>query len=113
MARYKYTDNSQGQFITVNLKEQLLIGTFEWTLDYLFDRMDITGFDQNYHNDEKGAAAFPLKILLKVILYCYSTGIVSSRSIEEACKYNIITKALAEDCQPDHSTIAAFICSNI
>ena len=112
MARYKYTDNSQGQFLSVNLIEQLLLGTFEWTLDYLFERMDITAFDQNYHNDEKGAAAFPPKILLKVILYCYSTGIVSSRCIEQACKYNIIAKALAENCEPDHSTIAAFISSN-
>ena len=63
MAKYKYTDNSQGQFLSVNLKEQLLIGTFEWTLDYLFERMDITSFDQNYHSDEKGASAFPPKIL--------------------------------------------------
>ena len=35
MARFKYTDNSQGMFITVNLSEQLIPGTFEWTLDYL------------------------------------------------------------------------------
>jgi hypothetical protein len=29
MARFKDTDNTQGQFIAVNLKEQLLPDTFE------------------------------------------------------------------------------------
>ena len=29
MARFKYTDNAQGQFIAVNLKEQIQQGTFE------------------------------------------------------------------------------------
>jgi transposase len=28
------------------------------------------------------------------------------------CKENIIVKALAEDCEPDHDTIATFISSN-
>jgi hypothetical protein len=32
MARFKHTDNSQGQFMVVNLKEQLLEDTFEWTI---------------------------------------------------------------------------------
>jgi hypothetical protein len=39
-------------------------------------------------------------------------GVISSRSIENAYKTNIITKALACDQEPDHSTIAAFVSSN-
>jgi hypothetical protein len=30
MARFKDADNTQGQFIAVNLREQLLPDTFEW-----------------------------------------------------------------------------------
>jgi transposase len=112
MARFKYTDNSQGQFMTVNLAEQLLPGTFEWTLDYLIDKMDLSSFEQNYNNDETGAAAYPPKVLLKQIFYCYSAGILSSREIEKTCRRHIIVKALAEGCEPDHSTIAAFISGN-
>ena len=112
MARFKYTDNSQGQFLTVNLREQLLLGSFEWTIDYLINKMDLSLFEQNYHNDERGAAAYPPKALLKVILYCYSKGILSSRRIEQACKNNIIAKALAEDSEPDHDIIATFISTN-
>ena len=112
MARFKYTDNSQGQFIQVNLREQLLLGSFEWTINYLIDEIDISLFESNYHNDARGAAAYPPRTLLKVILYCYSKGILSSRRIETACKENIIVKALAEDTEPDHDTIATFISRN-
>ena len=112
MARFKYTDNSQGQFIQVNLNEQLLLGSFEWTINYLINTMDLSLFEQNYHNDERGAAAYPPKVLLKAVLYCYSKGIISSRRIEKACKENITVKALAEDTEPDHDTIAAFVSTN-
>jgi len=112
MARFKHTDNSQGQFLTVNLQEQLLLGSFEWTIDYLINKMDLSLFEQNYHNDERGAAAYPPKVLLKIILYCYSKGILSSRRIEKACRDSIIVKALAEDSEPDHDTIAAFVSTN-
>ena len=112
MARFKDTNYSQGMLLEVNLWEQLLPGTFEWTLDYLIDRADLSLFERNYHNDATGAAAYPPRVLLKVILYCYSAGILSSRPMEKACKTNIIVKALAEDCEPDHDTIATFISTN-
>ena len=112
MARFKYTDNSQGVFLPINLEKQLLPETFEWTIDYLINKIDIQLFEQNYNNDEKGAAAYSPKILLKVILYCYSKGILSSRKIEQACKQNIIVKSLAMDSEPDHATIADFISIN-
>jgi transposase len=112
MARFKDTDNAQGQFIAVNLIEQLISGTFEWTIDYLINKTDMSLFEKKYNNDEKGAAAYPPRVLLKVILYCYSKGIITSRQIEKTCRENIIVKALAEDCEPDHGTIAAFISTN-
>jgi transposase len=112
MARFKYTDISQSMFLTVNLTKQLIPGTFEWTLDYLIDKMDLSSFEQNYHNDEKGACAYSPKILLKIIFYSYSKGILSSRPMEKLCIENMTAKALAEGCEPDHDTIAAFISAN-
>ena len=112
MARFKHTDSSQGIFLTVNLAEQLIPGTFEWALDYLIDRMDLSLYEQNYHNDEMGACAYPPRVLLKIIIYSYSKGILSSRPMEKLCRDNITAKALAENCEPDHDTIAAFISAN-
>ena len=112
MARFKYTNKSQGLFLSVNLEEQLLPGTFEWTLNYLIDRIDVSLFEQNYHNDEMGATAYSPKVLIKIICYCYSRGILTSRRMEKASKTNITVKALAEDSEPDHATIAEFISTN-
>jgi hypothetical protein len=39
-------------------------------------------------------------------------GIITSRRIEKTCRENITAKALAEDSEPDHDTIAAFISGN-
>ena len=72
----------------------------------------ILGYHTNFANGKKGAAAYPLVMLLKAILFCYSRGIISSRKIEKACRENIIAKALAEGIEPDHSWIAAFISTN-
>jgi len=47
MARLKQTDNIQGQFMAVNLKEQLLPDTFEWTIDYLINKTDMSLFKKN------------------------------------------------------------------
>jgi len=112
MAKFKEKDKSQGLFLAVNLQEQIVPGTFEWTIDYLINKSDISLFEQNYDNDQRGAAAYPPDILLKIILYCYSRGIISSRKIEKTCKENIIVKALALDFEPDHDTIATFISTN-
>jgi hypothetical protein len=47
-----------------------LPGTFEFTLNHLIDQADLSVFDGAYHNDEKGALAYPPSVLLKIIIYC-------------------------------------------
>jgi hypothetical protein len=72
MARYKYTDAEEGQgmFLSVNLKEQLLPGSFEHMLDELVGgKIDISGFDANYKNDETSSTAIPPVALIKLIIY--------------------------------------------
>ena len=71
MARFKHTDNTQGQFMVVNLKEQIQQGTFEWTVNHIIDRTDLSLFEKKYNNDAKGASAYPPKVLLKIILFYY------------------------------------------
>jgi transposase len=111
MPRYKYLNRSQGLFLTVRLADQLLPGSFEYTLDHIIDKMDLSAFDASFRNDLKGAPAYPPDVMLKIIFYCYSRGIITSRPIEYACKTNMVVKALARDAEPDHDTIAHFISS--
>jgi hypothetical protein len=65
MARYKYFDKSQGLFLTVSLEEQLIPGSFEHTVNYLIDQPDLSAFDAAFHNDHKGAPAYPPMVCSK------------------------------------------------
>lgn len=109
MARYKHIDTSP-RFLAVDLQRQLLPDTFEYALNRLLDRdIDLSGFDTRFNNDATGAAAYPPAMLLKVILFAYSMGIVSSRNIERACREHVTFIALSGDNQPHFTTIAGFV----
>lgn len=111
MARYKHIDTSP-RFLAVDLQRQLLPGTFEHALNHLLDHeLDLSGFDARFCNDETGAAAYPPAMLLKVVLFAYSQGIVSSRNIERACREHVTFIALSGDSQPHFTTIAGFVSS--
>ena len=109
MARYKHIDTSP-RFIAVDLQRQLLPGTIEHAVNYLLDhQIDLTGLDAKFCNDATGAAAYPPAMLLKIILFAYSQGIISSRNIERACREHITFIALSGDTAPHFTTIANFI----
>jgi transposase len=112
MAKYKHYDYSQSVLIPVCLDEQLIPGTLEFAIHTLVEeRIDTSIFEDRYHNDETGRLAYDPKILLKVVLFGYSRGLMSSRKIERACKENVTFMALSCGQQPDHSTIATFVSS--
>lgn len=112
MARFKDYSYEQGKFIPIHFDKQILPGTFEYTLSYLIDHeVDLSVFESRYINDETGAPAYDPAILLKIILYAYSRGIVSSRKIAQCCEENIIFMALSADTRPHFTTIAGFVSS--
>ena len=112
MAKYKSYNYSQEVLLPVSLEEQLMPGTLEFAIHTLVDtRMDTSLLDDRYSNDETGCSAYDPKILLKVILFAYSRGLISSRKIERACWENVTFMALSCCQYPDHSTIAAFVSS--
>ena len=106
MARYKPIDTNP-RFLAVDLAQQLLPGTFEHALHHLLDRaIDLSHFDARCRNDETGAPAYPPAMLLQVVLFAYSRGIVSSRAIERACREHVTFIALSGDTIPHFTTIA-------
>jgi transposase len=112
MARYKHYDYDQLRMVPVSLEDQLVPGTLEYAIHHVVEeRLDLSVFDNRYRNDDTGREAIDPKVLIKIILFGYSRGLVSSRSLERACLENIIFMALSCGQKPDHSTIAAFVSS--
>jgi len=109
MARYKHIDTSP-RMLAIDLHKQLLPGTIEQALNHLLDHeINLREFDKRYKNDLVGASAFPPAMLLKVVLFAYAQGIVSSRGIEAACREHVTFIALCGDSQPHFTTIANFV----
>lgn len=109
LARYKYIDTNP-RFLAVDLARQLLPGTFEHALNHLLDHaIDLSHFDAHFRNDVTGAPAYPPAMLLKVVLFAYSQGIVSSRGIERVCQEHVTFIALCGDSAPHFTTIAQFV----
>jgi transposase len=112
MARYKSYDYDQLMMVPVSLEDQLMPGTLEYAIHHVVEeRLDLRMFDDRYCNDETGRKAIDPKVLIKIVLFGYSRGMISSRSLERACLENITFMALACGQKPDHSTIAAFVSS--
>lgn len=110
MARYKPYSYAQGKLIPIYFEKQILPGTFEYSLNHLIDHeLDLSFFYDRYKNEETGAPAYDPRILLKIVLFGYSRGIISSRKIAQACEENIIFMALSCDTKPHFTTIADFV----
>jgi len=111
MARFKEYGNEQNMLLPVSLKDQLIPGTFEYASCQVIDTLDLKSFLAKYHNDERGAAAYDPRLLLKIIINSYAKGVNSSRGMEDLCHANVLFIAITGDQAPDHTTIATFISS--
>ena len=109
MARYKPQDRNS-LMLPVVLSEQIVPGSFAFALDYLVDNeLDLSAMDAKFKNDEVGASAYDPRVMLKVVLLAYSQGLISSRSIEQACARNVQFIAISGDSQSSHTHIAKFV----
>lgn len=110
MARFKSYDLNQHKFIPVCYHDQILPGSFEHALGEIVDEhVDLTPFEERYANDDTGRLAYDPAVLLKIVLYGYYKGIVSSRKLAEACERHVVFMALTADTRPHFTTIADFV----
>ena len=55
-----------------------------------------------------GSEQYPPRMLLALLLYCYATGLFSSRRIEQATYDSVPVRMICGDTHPDHDTICTF-----
>ena len=110
MARYQPYDLNQDKLISVRYRDQILPGSFEYALNEIIEEhIDLAPFAARYANDDTGRLAYDPAVLLKIVLYGYYKGIVSSRRLAEACERNVQFMALSADTRPHFTTIANFV----
>jgi hypothetical protein len=96
---YAYTPTVR---IPVSWENQLLPGTLGFAIQVLVERpIDTSLFGSRSKNDATGCPAYAPQILLKVILFAYARGLITSRKIEQAGREKSTFRALACGQVPD------------
>jgi len=70
------------------------------------EHVDINHF--KLKQTRSGKAQYPPRMMLALLIYCYSHGIFSSRKIERATYRDVYVRYLSGDTHPDHDTICAW-----
>lgn len=72
----------------------------------IVEQLDLTGMERDYRG--AGSAAFHPALLLSILVYGYSTGVFSSRKLEQATYDSIAFRYVSADTHPDHYTLNSF-----
>lgn len=74
------------KFFPENFSSQILPGTFEHAIsESVTNHLFLFASVAVFKNDETGALAYYPVAQLKIVLFGYSMGLTSSRTLEEAC----------------------------
>lgn len=76
--------------------------------DLVRETLDLSEIRSSYEGDLRGFPPYDPAMMVALLLYAYSRGLYSSRSIERACTERVDFLALTARQTPDHATIARF-----
>jgi len=77
------------------------------------DHLDLSAIMECYQVEERGYPPYHPAMMVKVILYAYCTGVVSSRKIQKRVCEDIAFRVLAANNTPDFRTISDFRKGNL
>ena len=72
------------------------------------DRLDLSALEATYRASGKGNLPYHPRLMLKLLVYGYASGVFSSRKIAQACETDVAFRLLAADDPPGHRTLARF-----
>ena len=101
-------DPNQILLLSPNLAEWLPAGHLARLINELVDNvLDLSAVYASYL-ELRGAPPYDPRLLLKLLLYGYASGVFSSRRLERAAQELVPCRYLTADQQPDHKTISEF-----
>ena len=72
------------------------------------DALDLSAFHRRYDGDGRRNQPFDPAMMVKVVVYGYATGVVSSRQIAKRLAEDVAFRVLASDNAPAHRTLREF-----
>ena len=103
----------QAMLMPADPREWLPPGHLAWKVMSLAAEMDLSRFGASRRRDGQGGRAYHPQMMATLLLYSWCRGRRSSREIEMATFDDVGARIICGGLHPDHSTVAAFVRSNM
>jgi len=105
---FRSYDQHQAFLLPPSLDDWLPAGhTARFVSEVVDDMLDLTSIYASYVN-ATGAPPFDPRMMLKLLVYAYSTGVTSSREIERRCQIDVAFRWLSANTAPDYRSVSRF-----
>ena len=98
----------QSLLLPPDVREWLPEGHLAHHVSDLVDGLDLTAFYALYEGDGRRNAPYEPRMMVKVLLYAYATGVFSSRQVARKLEEDVAFGLLAAGNFPQHRTLCAF-----
>jgi transposase len=106
--QYRTYNPEQSLLMPPSLRDWLPEDHLAYFISDAVDAMDLSGFDEKYGDEGPGNQAFDPRMMTKILIYGYATGVFSSRKVATKLKEDIAFRVLGAGNFPAHRTIADF-----
>lgn len=106
MARFIPSDRDQPFLMPPDLRDWVPQDDLVHFIIAAVNRVSMSAFKVNTRGS--GSAQYEPRMMVALLVYCYSQGVMSSRRIEKATHYDVRVRLVAANTHPDHDTIATF-----
>ena len=101
-------DPDQQLLLPAALQEWLPPDHLAYFISDLVDQLDLSAITARYEQERRGGPPYHPRMMVKVLLYGYCTGVASSRRIARRLHEDIAFRVLAANNTPDFRTISDF-----
>ena len=106
--RFRPYHPDQGLLLPPDLRDWLPAGHLVHHVGDLVDGLDLTAFYARYEGDGRRQSPYEPRMMLKVLIYGYATGVVSSRGLARKLQEDVAFRVLAAENFPSHRTLCEF-----
>ena len=101
-------DPDQQLLLPAALQEWLPEDHLAYFISDVVDQLDLSAITARYEQERRGGPPYHPRMMVKVLLYGYCTGVASSRRIAQRLHEDIAFRVLAANNTPDFRTISDF-----
>ncbi len=106
--RFRPYTPGQDLLLQPSLRDWLPEGHLAYFIDDVVEELDLSAFYAPYEGDGRRKSPYEPRMMLKVLIYGYATGVFSSRKLSKKLEEDVAFRVLAAENFPQHRTICDF-----